>query len=446
MTNDKILLVSKQKSGGKRKFIFRKLLKLLTSNLQEIPDTRQLHKIKYTLKDTYLSMFAMFYLQDPSLLEFQRRIQEKIQTNNLKTIFGIENIPSDTQIRTIIDSHSYAHLHKAFTSLFRLLQRGKKLEPYRFLKNRYLITIDGSEYFSSENISCQKCLRKKGESGKQRFYHQMVQATLVHPELREVIPLSPEFIRNSDGTNKQDCELNAGKRIVNKIKRDHKMLPIIIVGDGLYSNQPYIKEVTGCGFSYILVAKQTNHKHLFEEIHGFDAGGYLESIEHKENKRRYHYKWINNVDLTGGKETIIVNYVEISIYNGTKRTYYNSWITDIEITEENVKEIVRGGRARWKIENEAFNTLKNHGYHLEHNYGHGENNLSEAFFLLNLLAFFIHQILTITDKLYREARSHFSARKEYWNAVRALLRVIIFESWEHMLKRMNSPPKKNKNN
>lgn len=141
--------MSKQKSGRKRKFIFRKLLKLLTSNLQEIPDMRQSHKIKYTLTDTYLSMFAMFYLKDPSLLEFQRRIQEEIQTNNLKTIFGIENIPSDTQIRTIIDSHSYDHLLKAFTTFFELLQRGKKLEPYQFLKNRYLITIDGSEYFSS---------------------------------------------------------------------------------------------------------------------------------------------------------------------------------------------------------------------------------------------------------------------------------------------------------
>ena len=123
-----------------------------------------------------------------------------------------------------------------------------------------------------------------------------------------------------------------------------------------------------------------------------------------------------------------------------KCTYHNSWVTDLAVDEGNVREVVRGARARWKIENEGFNTLKNHGYHLEHNFGHGHQYLSEAFFVLNLLAFFVHQILELTDRLYQSCRGGFSARREFWNAIRASFRLLLFDSWEQVLTRMNSPP------
>ncbi len=111
----------------------------------------------------------------------------------------------------------------------------------------------------------------------------------------------------------------------------------------------------------------------------------------------------------------------------------------MEITAENVEHLVRGARARWKIENEGFNTLKNHGYHLEHNFGHGKEYLSEAFFVLNLLAFFVHQIMSLVDGLYQKARAGFSARVEFWSAVRAVFRLFFFASWDQVLERMNAP-------
>jgi len=99
----------------------------------------------------------------------------------------------------------------------------------------------------------------------------------------------------------------------------------------------------------------------------------------------------------------------------------------------------RGARPL-KIENESFNTLKNQGYHLEHNFGHGAQYLSEALFLLNLLAFFFHQIFELVDELYQQARAGFSARREYWNAIRNAFRLFLFNSWEEVLQRINSPP------
>lgn len=219
--------------------------------INEIDDYRTQEKTKYTLADCYTCGFAMFYLQDQSVLEFQRRLQKKINRNNLSTVFNIKNIPSDTQLRDVIDRHSYESTKTVFKQYFYKLQRGKYLKKFEFLDNFYLIPIDGTEYFSSESIHCEKCLYSKTKDNGLRYHHQILQATLVHPKMRQVIPLAPEFISNEDGNEKQDCERNAGKRLINRIKQDHPQLPAIIVGDSLYSNQPFINELTKCNFSYI---------------------------------------------------------------------------------------------------------------------------------------------------------------------------------------------------
>jgi hypothetical protein len=102
--------------------------------------------------------------------------------------------------------------------------------------------------------------------------------------------------------------------------------------------------------------------------------------------------------------------------------------------------MVKGGRAHWKIENETFNTLKNQDYHLEHNFGHGQYNLSFIFFMLNLPAFYVHQILELTDRLYQTVRyKKFSSRKEYFNQLRCTFRIILFDSWEQMLRHILDP-------
>ena len=423
---------------SKKHLNFNSLLQCIKECFNTIEDDRDNSKINYTLPDIFTSIFAMFYLQDKALLEFQRRFQSKIQKNNLSTVFGIEKIPSDSQLRDVIDNHSYEPILKSFKNIFSRLQRGKYLQGYNFLDNYYLITIDGSEYFASENIHCEKCLRKVSK-GITRYHHQILQAALVHPDMKQVIPLAPEFIRNVDGNTKQDCELNAAKRIIKKINKDHPRLPIIILGDSLYSKSPFIEELPG--FSYILTAKPKDHKTLYEDIEGFRRIGGMDNLEVTKKKDRiFKYEWVNQTPLNANPESPLINFVEFKIMVNEKCTYRNAWVTDIEITKENVEMVVKGGRARWKIENEGFNTLKNHGYHLEHDFGHGKKNLSECFFLLNLLAFFFHQIFELTDLTYMKARNEFSARVEFWNIIRSIFRLFIFESWEQVLEKINGPP------
>lgn len=388
----------------------------------------------------------MMYFQDPALLEFQRRWEEEEGVSNLQKIFGLKHTPCDSQFRDILDRTDSVYLEQTFQDFFKRLQRGKYLEEYEFIYGKYLIPIDGSDYFSSEKINCPGCLRQSS-SKTIHYRHQILQSVIVHPDKKQVFPLAPEAIRNFDGTEKQDCEINAAKRMLLKTRENHPKLGIIITGDGLYSKQPFIESVKNEGMSYILVAKPDDHQILFRNIEIRRQSGQLHELEIVDAKQNLHiYRWTNGIELNGNMNTLRVNYFEYELFNNVKDkiTYKNSWVSDIAISSDNVAQMTRGGRARWKIENETFNTLKNQGYHLEHNFGHGSQNLSMNFFLLNLLAFYMHQIFELTDKLYQRARAKFGARLEYWNQLRCTFRIMIFESWEDLLlrigKRRQPPP------
>jgi hypothetical protein len=408
----------------------------------KLDDRRQRGKVDHRLHDCLMSAFAMMFFQDPSLLAFQQRMQEKRQFSNLSNIFQVQSVPKDTQLRDCLDPIPTGQLYEIFADWLQRLQRGKHLVDYRFLERYYLVPIDGSQYFSSDTIHCPGCLRAKSKTGI-RYYHQILQAVIVHPAMRQVLPLAPEPIQNTDGTKKQDCEINAGKRMVAKIRKQHPKLPMVIVGDGLYSKQPFVDALKKARMSYILVAKPDDHKVLFEwvnELQAMGDGGHLEITDKKG--RLHRYRWINGVPLNGTPDADDVNFFQYELIPKNKVTYRNSWVTDIIVDENNVVDLVKGGRARWKIENETFNTLKNQGYHIEHNFGHGSQHLSMNFFVLNLLAFYMHQIFELTDRLYQRCRLKSSSRKEFFSLLRHMFQMLPFRNWQHMLNFIHAPPER----
>jgi hypothetical protein len=390
--------------------------------------------------DVLMSGFAMMFYQDSSLLQFQERLEEAIHKNNLQTLFRVISIPKDSQMREVIDEVESREIEPLFEEFFRPLQRGKHLEQYRVFKDYYVVSMDGSEYFSSDKIHCSGCLKKETKKGKIWYEHQIVQAALMHPGKRQVFPLVSEEVKNTDGRDKQDCEIEAGKRLVKKLRGSHFKLKIILVGDSLYSKQPFMEGLSEEGMRYVLVVKEDDHKLLMEWVNEQRQMKEVSRFEVKDKKGRFHiYEWINEVPLNGNKKTLWVNYVEYWLVDGGKVTYHNSWVTDFRVDGGNVGELVRIGRCRWKIENETFNTLKNQGYHLEHNFGHGKKHLSVNFFLLNLLAFFMHQIFELTDSLYQECRRAFGSRRNLWDHLRISIRLLIFPDWETLLKRNLRP-------
>ena len=424
----------------KKHLSFSALRNMLSEQFNRIADTRQAGKVRFELHDCLMSGFAMMLFQDPSLRDFQRRLCDVYQKSNLHSIFAVSEIPKDSQMRDLLDEVPPEDLEPVFATILKQLQRGKHLEPYRLLGNRYLVPIDGSEYFSSYNIHCPGCLTQ--EKGRVRYHHNIVQAVIVHPDMKQVLPLAPEEVTNRDGTEKQDCEINAAKRLLAKLRKAHPKMPFIIGGDGLFSKQPFIHTCKQQGMSFILVAKPADHKVLFEyveEIAAMKEAGTLELVDIK--KRRHLYRWVNQVPINGSEKADDVNFFDYQIIVGDKVTYRNSWVTDIAVNADNIVELVKAGRCRWKIENETFNTLKNQGYHIEHNFGHGKMHLSMVFFLLNLLAFYVHQILDLTDLYYQRLRyEKFTSRKEFWNQLRCTFRILLFRNWEHMFRYLLDPP------
>ncbi len=421
----------------KKHLSFKSLRKSLSKQIISFADQRQVGKLSYSQHDALMSGFACMYFQDPSLLQFQQEMEETQNRNNLRTLFGVTDIPESTQLKDIIDNTASTNFRGIFNEYFYQLQRGKHLEEYQFIDGLYLCSIDGTQYFSSQKISCKKCLTKTHRDGTINYSHQVLQAAIMHPCKTEVIPLMPEDISNTDGQKKQDIELTASKRLIPKIRKDHPQLGLIMVGDDLYSKQPFIETVLSERMHYILVAKPSDHKIMMRNIELNKAK--VKILKRESKDRTYLYQWINDIELNGREDTLSTNYFRLQIIKkdklgNEKVTATHSWITDLTVTEKNVEKLVKGGRSRWKIENECFNTLKNQGYYLEHNYGHGEKNLSYNFYLLTLLAFYFHQIFELTDKLYKANRAKFGSKVHMWETLRTYIKILVFETWESLLK------------
>jgi len=322
----------------------------LAEHIDRISDTRQQAKVSYALRDCYLGAFAMFYLQDPSLLEFQRRFQQTVSSNNLKTVFDVAQIPGDSQLRDVIDRHPHEPLRDVYAELLGRLTHSGVLDRFEFMPQQYLLALDGSQYFGSDRLQCPRCLVKQHKDGRRQYSHQILQATIVRPDVRQIIPLAPEFIANEDGQDKQDCEINAAKRLIARLRASGEALPYIIVGDGLYSKQPFILTLMQKPqpLQFILVAKPADHKDLFDNIAGLRRGKLLERKQLRDKQGRVHrYEWVNEVPLNADPKSPSVNFLEYTIFAKDGSTsYHNSWVTDFSLDGQNVEWITRGGRAR----------------------------------------------------------------------------------------------------
>jgi len=359
----------------------------------------------------------MFSLKSPSLLAFDKERTE----GNLKTIYGIEHVPCDTYMRELLDPLCPEALRPLFKSVFRQLQRGKALEPLAFLEDYYLVALDGTGYFSSKTIHCASCLHKVHRNGSRTYYHQMLGAAILHPDVRAVIPLMPEPIVKQDGTVKNDCERNAAKRFLVKLRQDHPHLKFIVTEDSLSSNAPHIETLHAHGLHYILGVKEGDHTYLFQQVQAAEHSGRVTSYERHDRAAGlvHRFRFVNDVPLNESNAAIRVNFIEYWEM-GADRVQHFSWVTDLRVSPRNVYHLMRGGRARWKIENETFNTLKNQGYNFEHNYGHGTHNLSVVFAVVMMLAFLVDQTQQLCCALFRAVWTKMGSKRLLWERMRAL--------------------------
>jgi Transposase DDE domain len=405
------------------------LFRLLHAHFATIVDDG-VDEVEIPLADALMAAFAMFSLKAPSLLAFDKQRAE----GNLKTIYGIERAPCDTRMRERLDPVAPESLRPSFTLIFRQLQRGKALEPMVFLDGHDLVALDGTGYFSSPTIHCDSCLHKEHRNGSVTYYHQMLGAALIHPDFREVIPLMPEPIVKQDGTTKNDCERNAAKRFITKLRQDHPHLKFIMTEDALSSNAPHIETLHDSGCHYILGVKEGDHTYLFQQVEAADEAGGVSYYERHDRAAGlvHRFRFVNDMPLNGSRKDVRVNFIEYWEV-GQAQVQHFSWVTDLRVNRRNVYKLMRGGRARWKIENETFNTLKNQGYNFEHNYGHGEKNLSVVFAMLMMLAFLVDQTQQLCCNLFRAVWAKLGSKRQLWESMRSLFYTYALQSMRQLL-------------
>ena len=444
---------------------FDQVIQELRATFEQVPDARAADGVRYALADTLMSGFAMMFFQHPSLLSFQRTMEKKKQDCNLKTIFKVQAVPSDTQMRTILDGAPTEPLRAVLPDWFAKVRRAGWAEQFRIgvptkagrkvrytrMEEYYTLAVDGSQYFHSTAIQCPSCLHKttsaKDSAAQPKdnaaqpevthYSHVVVGASLVKAGTHTILPLDAEQVRNTDGQDKQDCELNAGKRLLRRVRREHRQMKIIVTGDDLYAHEPLVDELTDpLRMHYVLVAKPDSHKELFKWVADFEREGHSLHGQWEEGaaakRHRFEYRIVRQVPLSGSLQRW-VTFVEVwQRDRHGKLLYHNSWVTDLEVDADNVAIVIAIGRSRWKIENEQFNVHKNHGYELEHNYGHGQKTLSMVFYLLSLLAFVAHILLDMGDRLYQQCRRE-QSRRELWNILRTAMHMVLVHSWQGLL-------------
>jgi len=428
--------------------ILEQIIQLTRKEFKKLPDKRGKKHQTYLIEDIAMSAFSVFYFQSGSWLNFQRNMHNQAGRSNAKSLFSINNIPTDNHIRDTLDGIDTKKLQPIFNKIYHLLLKRKTLDEYQVFDNTISILLDGTYYHHSKKIHCTHCQTKQKEDTKGKkyteYYHSAITPTIAHPKSNQVLPLLPEMISNKDGDEKQDCEINASKRWLSKTNILSESYKLLILGDDLYCKTSLIKDIRAKDYNYIFVCKESSHKKMYETIK------YIQNLEEvdskvvtKLNKSRkketYSYKYLNDVNLTGDKNSITVNWCSIKVTDEDGNVIYNgAFATDYKIDNINVEKIVKIGRSRWKIENENNNTLKTGGYNLEHNYGHGKEGLSEFILTLNILSFLIHTICLKHDDGYKELYELINNRKTFFNHINTFTTFFYISDfntlWQNMIK------------
>src|SRR5262250_1333479 len=415
---------------------FDELMRTLDEQFRTIPDNRTGNARQYQLPDVLKAAFAMFSLKSSSLLDF--KTQTTAEENNLHNIYRIEGeIPCDNQMRGILDPVDPQLLRPLFETCFSLLSEAGVIREYEYRDKHVIVSIDGVEHFSSTKVHCSSCTTRKRRNGEISYHHAGLAAVLVHPEQKEVFPLDFEPILNQDGAQKNDCERNAAKRLCKALNTRYPDLKIILVEDALYANAPHIRQITGYGWRYILNVKPDSHESLERQFAGRRASGQVKELRITDPQGIKHYfAWTNDLCLCESAIDVKVNYLLYEQTDKQGKITRWTWVTNILLNTRSVEPVMRGGRARWKIENETFNTLKNQGYHFEHNYGHGTQHLATVLALLMFLAFTIDQIQQRCCRFFRTLHQGLRTKVKLWASIRHLFNVLVFKSMEALYRHM----------
>ena len=421
-----------------------KIIMRFRESWQGLPDYRKANNnTQYRIVDACLAAFSTFFMQLPSFLAYQRTMEQSKGRSNGQSLFQVEKIPSDGQIRNLLDPLTPDQFDRDYRWVVDELEKSGHLQDFRAHQNTLLVALDGVTYHSSTGVPsgphCDECLQRQDKQGTIHYYHSAITPVIVKPDLPHVLPLPPELIVPQDGCEKQDCERAAVKRWLAHHAASDPAWTKTYLGDDLYANQPLCQLLAESYHQFfVLVCKPDSHLTLYQEIALLKNVDGVTTLTQRLWKGRHAevwtYRFASQVPLRSGGDALLVNWFELTISHEKTGDliFRNAWITNHLLSLQTVVALAQVGRTRWKIENETINVLKNHGYHLEHNFGHGQKHLSTVLFTLNLLAFLIHTAQHLVDDAYRLLRKTLAVRRTFFHDLKAVTRYLLFDSWDSL--------------
>ncbi len=373
-----------------------------------------------------MSGLAMFGLKYPSLLQFEQSQSQEVVRHDLKSLYGVSQAPSDTCMRERLDEVDPGVFEAVYKRLSALLQRGKGLAGFEVLDGRHVLSVDGTGLFSSEKAHCTHCCSKHHRDGRVTYHHQLLGAVLAHPVCREVIALMPEPIVSQDGKRQNDCESNAAQRLLARVRRNHPHLKLLVIENSLASKDPHSRLLESLDMRHVPGAREGDHRFLYEWV--AKTRSTQESGYRDEQGVVHRFRYLNQAPLNDDNLDPEVNFPACRAYRPDGKVRRSALVTDIPMDESNLMKLMRVGRARWKMENETFNTLKNQGCGLEHHCGHGNRHLSTVLMRLLMLAFPVDQTQLRCCAVFNAAQRAVYNRAEPWRKMRGLCGLFLADS------------------
>ena len=360
----------------------------LTKWLASVDDPRNENKIIYEPSHLLWLGIFLFLLR----LGSKRKIKYKLSTEEfLKNLNQVaagysENVAHHDTVEYFLGKLESEQIYKVRQKMVNRLIRMKALDKYRLLGEYFMIAVDGTGHLVFKERHCPHCLTKKKDGKILYYYHNVLEAKLVTSS-GLALSIETEFILNSDGATKQDCELNAFYRMAKRLKKRFPQLKICLLLDSLYAAGPVMDIAEKYGWKYITTFKEGSMPERYEEFTRLKGLCRQNTVELTDDKAVQKYSWVNGIDHKGN----FFDVIELLEIAPDKKTRF-VFMTNFKVGKNNIVKIAKGGRLRWKIENEGFNIQKNRGFNLEHPYSQNEISMKN-FYLLLQIAYIISQLM-----------------------------------------------------
>jgi hypothetical protein len=408
-----------------------------------LPDSRVREAIIYETRFLAWTGLFLFLLQLGSRrqLDFAFDRYSEAARANLNRLAGTrqESLPVHDTLDHFLEHVPWQAFHTVRRQMSQRLLRMRALEEARLL-GHYVVLVDGTGLFTFRQRHCEACLERKHKSGT-LYHHQALEAKLLGPA-GVVVSIGTEFIENADAGSsrdpeqfKQDCELKAFRRLAPQLKEDFPQLPIVLAGDALFVCGETFQIAKDNGWSYVLTFKEGRLPSVWVEFQRLkELCSYNVREMQLPDGTRQVFRWVDGLSYQDDqKRPWTFHALECTETSPKGEVQYFAWITDLLVTKTNAALIAeKGGRPRWKIENEAFNRQKNHGPNLEHVYSTDPEKWKAYYYLLQI-AFIITQLVERGSLLRQLAASNHRTPLQLYgslaNIVKRLREVLRWRHW-----------------